>query len=164
MAKSTILKWQKEQVVFKEGVQNSYLYRIKRGRFRVERNGILLNRLETGAMFGEMSFLGTHTSASIICDEDESELWMLEISLARKLFASDPDLFRTFYQYLATILAKRLKNAHPAQSSTPTQPASPRPAPQQPATPASKSKIVDEDSRLRKRFHLDESEIIIKGM
>lgn len=158
MSNSTPLKWAKDQIVFKEGDQNSFLYRVKKGRFRVEKNGHILNKVETGAMFGEMSFLGTHTSASIFCDEEASELWVLEISLARKLFASDPDLFRTFYQYIATILARRLKNY-----SSPNLHQRPRPLVKQLSSNSPKQKNLDDDTRLRKRFKLDNGEILIKG-
>ena len=65
--------------------------------------------MNPSSMFGEMSFLANSpTTASILADED-GELYDLEISLVKKMFASDTELFSTFYQFLATQLAKRLK-------------------------------------------------------
>mmetsp|Transcript_4454 Transcript_4454/g.6234 ORF Transcript_4454/g.6234 Transcript_4454/m.6234 type:complete len:1257 (-) Transcript_4454:61-3831(-) len=121
----------KEEVVFEENSFNRMLYRVKSGKFRVEKKvknatGLLTNtvvaRLEPPAMFGEMSFLGMRTTASIVCDEDGAELYVLEINLVKTLFTADPDLFRIFYQYLATILAKRLKSL--GQSQPPSSPPS----------------------------------------
>jgi CRP-like cAMP-binding protein len=105
----------KDYVVFQEGSENEYLFRVKNGHFRVERRRedkrVLLATLGSNSVFGEMSFLdGNRTSASVISDEEGSQLWKLEIAFVKRLFSSDSDLFRVFYQYLATILAKRLKN------------------------------------------------------
>jgi len=80
----------------------------------------------------------------------------------KKMFATDPDLFRTFYQFLSTILATRLKNIG---SSPPPQQT------EKPSSPAPKTKFAEEtpvvereeDLLFRKRFGLTMStEIIIK--
>lgn len=105
----------KDHVVFQEGSENEFLFRVKSGTFRVEKRReekrVLLATLGSNAVFGEMSFLdGNRTTASVIADEEGAQLWKLEIAFVKRLFATDRDLFRSFYQYLATILAKRLKH------------------------------------------------------
>jgi CRP-like cAMP-binding protein len=101
-------------VIISEGDENDFLYRVKSGTFRVEKNRdgrrTMLATMTAPAVFGEMSFLdGSKTTASIIADEDGAQLYKLEIALVKRLFVSDPALFRVFYQFLATISAKRLK-------------------------------------------------------
>eukprot|EP01114_Cavostelium_apophysatum_P015009 TRINITY_DN4008_c0_g1_i4.p1 TRINITY_DN4008_c0_g1~~TRINITY_DN4008_c0_g1_i4.p1 ORF type:complete len:1425 (+),score=391.51 TRINITY_DN4008_c0_g1_i4:717-4991(+) len=155
--------YNRDDVIFEEGSVNHRLYRVKKGTFRVEKKGkdgnsVLLTKISPPAMFGEMSFLGTNTSASIIADENKAELWVLEINIVKKLFDSDPDLFRTFYQYLATILAKRLKNMSSTKSGeSPSQNSS-----EAEVLRSSSSSSRPEDVKFQRRFKLDRSEIIIK--
>ena len=119
----------------------------------------VLKILGPNSMFGEMSFFSDLTSASVISDEGKSELFVLEITFVKKMFFSDSDLFRTFYQYLATLLAQRLKNI--------TTPPPPNPPPKtkskEDILSTDAEQVRDEDVQFRKRFDLGPSEIIIKG-
>lgn len=115
LTNATTLIVKKGSIILEEGTINEYLYKIKKGSFGFfkKKNGELklLKELYAPSIFGEMSFLeNLPTSASIICNSDDSELYILGIKLLKKIFSTNYDLFRNFYQYLATILAKRLKN------------------------------------------------------
>eukprot|EP01117_Protostelium_nocturnum_P015986 TRINITY_DN6244_c0_g1_i1.p1 TRINITY_DN6244_c0_g1~~TRINITY_DN6244_c0_g1_i1.p1 ORF type:complete len:1910 (-),score=646.75 TRINITY_DN6244_c0_g1_i1:731-6460(-) len=156
------------QVVFEENAQNRHLYRVKSGKFVVSKGGNVITRLTAGQIIGEMSFLGENTSATVTAEE-EGQLLVLEIKLVKKIFSTDTQLFTKFYQYLATILAKRLKQLSAPTSEEKKSSKSdliPR------KTVSAKSigsddnqtnEIVrEEDTKFRKRFKLDGNEIIIK--
>ncbi|PRP88917.1 hypothetical protein PROFUN_00385 [Planoprotostelium fungivorum] len=155
------------QEVLEQNIINTHLYRIISGRFVVRKDGKehSLSRLGPGAIFGEMSFLGLRTSASIL-SEEEGQLHVLEIKLVKRLFAMDPDLFRSFYQYLATLLAKRLKKVSEQAPTVSPLLNSPDLRP----TRGHSEKTVgsedaegrEEDDKFRRRFKLDTEEIIIK--
>ena len=83
LTNSSIVKHKKNNLVFAEGSVNSYLYRVKSGKFRIEKKlpdgrVLVLNTAGVNSVFGEMSFLSNFpTSASVISDEDGSELYVL---------------------------------------------------------------------------------------
>jgi len=177
LTNATVVKYNRNEVIFEENHFNGHLYRIKKGKVRIEKakpdnQRVILTTLSPPFMFGEMSFLGdSRASASVICDENNTELFVLEIKLVKKLFSNDPDLFRTFYQYLATILAKRLKNVGNApnpngESVTMEKSESSPKLPMAHSNPRREQEdsnpIRKEDVKFRKRFGLSDSEIIIK--
>ena len=75
----------------------------------------------------------------------------------KKIFATEPDLFTCFYQYLATILAKRLKGA-PSLSSQ-RAPTSRNLA----KVEDKKAEVKQEEDEFYKLFGLPETEFKIKG-
>jgi hypothetical protein len=95
LTNAKIIKFSENSVVLKQGSINNYLYRVKSGSFRVmkqkseEEIPQLVYILEHGAIFGEMSFLSKEpTSASIVSNSKQAELWVLEINVVKKIFAS----------------------------------------------------------------------------
>ena len=77
--------------------------------------------------------------------------------MVKKIFATEPDLFTCFYQYLATILAKRLKGA-PSLSSQ-RAPTSRNLA----KVEDKKAEVKQEEDEFYKLFGLPETEFKIKG-
>jgi len=66
--------------------------------------------MESGELFGEISFLeGVKTSASVIADEDNTEVYIIEGAALSVLFSRQPALCGRFYRYLAQLLSTRLK-------------------------------------------------------
>jgi hypothetical protein len=111
--------------------------------------------------------------ASLIADDGESQLWVMEIPLFSKLIAADVDLYRNFYQYIATLLAKRLKNITNVvryrkrkRRKTDTLGRSTKrkeSVSEPPPTPTAMSTVTPEDLAFRKRFDIvDPTEVIIK--
>lgn len=97
--------------------QNSHvtaLFIVVEGAVRVEREylgrKVVVARLTSGDLFGEMSFLeDTAVSASVVADTD-AVVRRLETSAARSLLQSVPGLAARFYESLAMILSKRLRD------------------------------------------------------
>src|ERR1700677_3497284 len=90
------------------------LFIVEKGAVRVEKEylgqRIVVARLASGDLFGEMSFLeDTEASASIVADTD-AVIRSLESSAARSLLHSVPGLATRFYESLALLLSKRLRD------------------------------------------------------
>ncbi len=82
-------------VILPEGSYNTFLFRIKSGVVRFEKNGqdgkpILLGKLEKNQVFGEMAFVEDawslesrnepNVSASVIVDSDQAECYKIDRS------------------------------------------------------------------------------------
>jgi CRP-like cAMP-binding protein len=88
---------------------------LRSGRARVERETqgmrAVVAHLGPGDIFGEMSFVeNTTASASVVVDEDAEVLTLSHESL-RSLIESVPGLSTRFYQSLATLLSRRLRES-----------------------------------------------------
>ena len=89
------------------------LYIVEKGAVRVEKEyfgqKVVVARLASGDLFGEMGFLeDTAASASIVADTD-AVIRRLD-SAARSLLHSVPGLAIRFYESLALLLSKRLRD------------------------------------------------------
>lgn len=101
--------------ILEEGSHRTALFFIERGAARVERThfgrGVSIARIGSGDVFGELSFLeSTAASASVVADEDDTEVAVLDGSRVYSLLASVPGLAARFYQSLATVLSHRLRD------------------------------------------------------
>lgn len=110
--------------IIKEGQNNTFLYRIKRGSVRIEKETkkgrIVVGRLEKNQVFGEMSFVEDNfdqesqsegnVSASVIVDSDEAEFYKIDRGSVFSIFLADKDLFGRFYKIIALMLAERVVN------------------------------------------------------
>jgi hypothetical protein len=101
LTNASVVGYTKGEVVFEEGTYNRHLYRVKQGKFVVKKRSgegeeTILSRLGTSAIFGEMSCLSFKTSASVVCEEEGSELWVLEIRLLKKIFSTEPGTLPSF--------------------------------------------------------------------
>jgi len=100
-----------------QGSPNRCLYRIKSGTVRVEKIEILNNAktliatLGSGAMFGEMSILTRDgkTSASIVADSTDVEIYEAEVSFMFRLFQTEPGLRQRFFKNASQKLASKLR-------------------------------------------------------
>lgn len=116
MKDSKCLKLKKNEIIIKEGELATKIYQIARGNCRVERlrddeTNNVLAIMRTGELFGEISFLeGVKTTASIVAEDDATEVYVIDGASLRILFVRQPALGGRFFQYLATILSHRLKD------------------------------------------------------
>eukprot|EP01130_Rhizamoeba_saxonica_P006063 TRINITY_DN2402_c0_g2_i1.p1 TRINITY_DN2402_c0_g2~~TRINITY_DN2402_c0_g2_i1.p1 ORF type:complete len:1540 (-),score=356.43 TRINITY_DN2402_c0_g2_i1:72-4364(-) len=105
-----------DDVILKEGASNSYLYRIKSGYVRVEKdiNGemVELATLGPNTMFGEISMVkkGGKTTAWIIAESKQLELYKITVDLVLKICSQQPRISSTLNLILARKLASQLKN------------------------------------------------------
>jgi len=66
--------------------------------------------METGELFGEISFLqNIKTTASIVADQDDVEVYYLDENSLNVLFTRYPALAGRFYKYMVSVLSTRLK-------------------------------------------------------
>ncbi len=111
---SVELKVKKEELVLDESEDNMHLYKVMSGTLRVEvklATGkiVTINTLKEGAIFGEMSLIGTlETKAKIIADSNV-KLRKIEASFILGILNMDPQLAIKFWKSLASILYHRLR-------------------------------------------------------
>jgi len=110
MFESRCNKFKKDEIIIKEGEWSMSLYQIGKGKCKVvDTKNTVLGYMNSGEMFGEISFLeGVKTSANIISDEDDTEVYIIEGHSLKILFTRQPALAGRLYEYLSSILSERL--------------------------------------------------------
>jgi CRP-like cAMP-binding protein len=109
-----LVTFNKDEDVVKEGTEMQRIYQIAKGTCRIQithptEGPKVVGSMETGALFGEMSFLeGKGATASVIADSETVEMYILEGHFINIVFAANPDLSGRFYAYLASVIAERL--------------------------------------------------------
>jgi CRP-like cAMP-binding protein len=109
------LTYQKDEYVISEGDMFQRIYQLARGSCRIEKlvgneTKVLGRMTNDDGLFGEISFLeGCPASASVIADEPDTAVYVIEGYFLNILFEENPGLSGRFYHYLAHMLSKRLK-------------------------------------------------------
>eukprot|EP01104_Vermistella_antarctica_P016881 TRINITY_DN5862_c0_g2_i1.p1 TRINITY_DN5862_c0_g2~~TRINITY_DN5862_c0_g2_i1.p1 ORF type:complete len:947 (+),score=249.04 TRINITY_DN5862_c0_g2_i1:250-3090(+) len=135
---STDIKYNKGDVVFKEGGMNTMLHRLTEGSLKIMKGGVPVTTLLPPALLGELTFLGRpEVSATVVAGEDNTVMQVMEASFIRQLFQYQPDLAYKFYRNMALNLSARLRDVHTRRPATPTGKASGAPPPR-PSGPAPK--------------------------
>jgi CRP-like cAMP-binding protein len=106
--------YHRNETILEEGTQRPALFIVRNGSARIERahfgRGVAFGRLGTGDIFGEATFLdATPASVSVIADEDDVAVDVLDGQIVQSLLVSVPGLAPRFYQSLAVMLAQRLR-------------------------------------------------------
>lgn len=106
-------RYHKDEVVLAEGERRRALFFVRAGVVRIERShmgfNIEVSCLEAGELFGEMSFVEDFgASASVIAD-GPVEIDIIDEAHVRDLMEGDADFRARFYQSLALILSRRLR-------------------------------------------------------
>lgn len=109
------LHFKKGDTVVKEGEFNNCMWRIVEGNVRAVKEGSNTNALRIlgeNSVFGEVSVLDPNVkaSASIIVEETPTKILRLESHVMFTFFKTEPGLRHRFYKYLATKLARNLRN------------------------------------------------------
>jgi serine/threonine protein kinase/CRP-like cAMP-binding protein len=118
-------RFSRDETVISEGQPTAALYQVMQGRVRVElqlpneARSVVVAHRGMGDMFGEISLLkhGLAT-ASIIADDENTVLYVLEGSFLDSLFRTEPGLPSRFYCFLATTQASRLRELSAAAVSS----------------------------------------------
>eukprot|EP01125_Pyxidicula_operculata_P010372 TRINITY_DN3419_c1_g2_i3.p1 TRINITY_DN3419_c1_g2~~TRINITY_DN3419_c1_g2_i3.p1 ORF type:complete len:825 (+),score=329.87 TRINITY_DN3419_c1_g2_i3:3779-6253(+) len=104
-------KFKKGDYVIKEGEKSRQMYEIASGLCRIEKKGMdhILGYIgPEDRTFGEISFLEMgNATASVIADVDTS-IYIIEAYFLNILFQHQPELPGRFFNYLASVLAKRV--------------------------------------------------------
>ena len=114
MERAEVQRFQRNQAILEEGSHRAALFVMVRGAARIERahfgRGVAYGRLGSGDVFGESSFLdATAASASVLADEDDVEVAVVDGPRVYSLLSSVPGLASRFFQSLAATLAQRLR-------------------------------------------------------
>ena len=112
------VSYPKDSVIVRDGVATDDLYRVLDGRVRVEKGdethtagqGAVLNLLDSGNTFGEMSFLdGSLPCANCIAESEPVTVMQLSKSGLAAVLDADPDLRAAFYKQIAINVTQRLQ-------------------------------------------------------
>jgi len=104
------LTFAKNATIIAEGVEATRIYQIGRGVCRAEKGGQRLGAMQSGEIFGEISFLeGGKTTAAVVAEQDGTEVYVIEGGVLKVLFVRQPALGGRFFQYLSQMLSARLK-------------------------------------------------------
>jgi len=103
----------KGDTILEEGSQRRAIFLLDRGYATISSShqgqGIHLNQIGPGELFGEISFLeGRGASASVIAEE-EAEVRIIDEAALQSLLSAVPGLATRFYQSLALVLSQRLR-------------------------------------------------------
>ena len=102
------------EVLIQEGLKQTALYIIVKGEVKVQRDhegfAIELSRHGVGEIFGDMSFIeGQAASASVLAGDEEVLSFVITHQHIATLTSQNPGLAARFYQSLAEILSRRLR-------------------------------------------------------
>jgi len=101
-------------IVMQDQSETYRLFQISKGSCRIEKtvdeDVIQIAIIQGGEIFGEIAFLeGGGATASVVADEDDTVIHVIEGYYLDILFDYFPPLSGRFYHYLATVLSTRLK-------------------------------------------------------
>ena len=124
--KAKIAIYRQHDVILKEGRLSQSVYLIRKGMVRVERaasgKDVAIAFLESGEIFGEMSFLEKVPTTAAVIAQSDVEVYIFDEQNLDSLLTSVPGLSDRFYQSLAHNLSYRLRQtsslvSHLLQSS-----------------------------------------------
>ncbi|HEX7966465.1 MAG TPA: cyclic nucleotide-binding domain-containing protein [Gammaproteobacteria bacterium] len=102
------------EMLIQEGSRQTSLYVIVKGDVKVQRDhdgfAIELSRHGPGEIFGDMSFIeGQAASATVIAGDEEVLVFIITHAHISTLMSQNPAFAARFYQSLAEILSRRLR-------------------------------------------------------
>jgi CRP-like cAMP-binding protein len=106
--------YQPGAMLIQEGQKQTALYVIVKGEVKVQRDhdgfAIELSRAGQGEIFGDMSFVeGQAASATVIAGDEEVLAFVITHQHIATLMSQNPAFAARFYQSLAEILSRRLR-------------------------------------------------------
>lgn len=103
-----------DEIVLEEGTRRQGLFIIRKGAVRVSPRSApanIVNYLEEGELFGEMSFLENAAASNDVIADVPCRLDIVEREAIYELLAGRPGFAGRFFQSLATLLSVRLRRA-----------------------------------------------------
>jgi len=102
-----------DEVILAQGERRRALFFVRRGAVRVERQHmqfvVEVSRLETGEVFGEMSFVEDFGASASVVADGCVEVDIVDEAVVGQLIRDDTGFEGRFYHSLAEILSRRLR-------------------------------------------------------
>jgi len=110
---STILTFEKDAYVFKEGHAHNRVFQVRKGSCRVEKEDTkkTFGRIEQNQIFGEISYLNKGKATASVIANEQTELYVFEGDFLELTYATNPMLAARFFYFLSTILSSRLERS-----------------------------------------------------
>eukprot|EP01125_Pyxidicula_operculata_P003980 TRINITY_DN1561_c0_g1_i1.p1 TRINITY_DN1561_c0_g1~~TRINITY_DN1561_c0_g1_i1.p1 ORF type:complete len:665 (+),score=215.25 TRINITY_DN1561_c0_g1_i1:185-1996(+) len=141
-----------EQRLLEQGGTNNKLYRVKSGRLRVERmfdaKTKVLGHLMPPTVLGDASLIRSREPTTVVADNDQVEVEVVDFEILLPLFTSDPGLSARFYRTLAKKQASQLMKQQPTYSSSSSSDHA-KPSSRRSSSSSSSSANVSQDSSKR---------------
>jgi CRP-like cAMP-binding protein len=111
-----------EDFLIREGEQQTGLFIIRTGRVAVKVEhmagfAIELAQHGAGEIFGEMSFIEDQPASASVVPTEPTDAIIIKHEHIEQLIAEDPQIYGRFYQSLAEILSRRLRETSEKVSS-----------------------------------------------
>jgi CRP-like cAMP-binding protein len=110
-------------IILQEGSARRAIFIVREGAVRVEKEhlgeGIPVDELGAGEVFGEMSFLENSTASASVVADGSVEVDVLDESDVLELLKADPLLAAHFYRSIALTLSRRLRHSTSELTSIP---------------------------------------------
>ena len=103
--------WSPGEVVVREGEEGNSLYMVMDGELEVERGGSLINTIERGSHFGEMSLLSARPRSATVKTKTAARLLVMDAPRFTELIQAESALGVKFLWTFSQVLAIRLDNA-----------------------------------------------------
>jgi serine/threonine protein phosphatase PrpC len=111
--------WDPGQIVVREGEAGNSLYVVMDGELDVERGGKVINAIEKGSHFGEMSLLSSRPRSATVRTKTASRLLVMDAPRFSELIQAEPALGVKFLWTFSQVLAVRLDEATEQDSEPP---------------------------------------------
>jgi len=123
-AKCEAISYEKDAAILVDGVRSEHIYRVIQGTVRVEKvdrrsesgnrpaaAGAIVNKLEAGHTFGEMSFLDDQEVPCATCLADSTDVQVMSLNKENldSILSTDPELSCKFYRQMAINVTQRLQ-------------------------------------------------------
>ncbi|HWC18292.1 MAG TPA: cyclic nucleotide-binding domain-containing protein [Terriglobales bacterium] len=103
------MKFAGGDVLIRQDSPGGTLYLLRSGSARVEAKGFLLTRIGPGQVCGEITFLESGLCSATVTAESEIEVDAIDCAELHRIFRMFPHVGARFYQSLAILLARRLR-------------------------------------------------------
>jgi len=103
------MKFAAGDVLIHQDSPGGTLFLLRSGSARIEANGIMLAKIGAGQICGEIAFLENCLSSASVIAESDMEVDAIEGAELHRIFRMFPHVGSRFYQSLAVLLSKRLR-------------------------------------------------------
>ena len=122
-AGSRHLRFASGDVLIRQGSPGGTMYVLRSGQARIESEGVVVARLGSGQICGELGFLDNRASSASVIAEGDVEVDAIEWAELHRIFRMFPHVGARFYQSMAVLLSRRLRDtsaklAHSQQELT----------------------------------------------
>jgi CRP-like cAMP-binding protein len=103
------MKFNVGDVLIHQDSPGGTLFLLRSGSARIETNGVLLTKIGPGQICGEIAFLENCLCTATVTAETEIEVDAIDCAELHRIFRMFPHVGSRFYQSLAVLLSRRLR-------------------------------------------------------